>query len=1040
MPRTCGVRLILSIPGLLCVWPTWAAEGVAVSFEEKIRPLLTERCITCHSTEKQKGELDLERFVSIADARKEPAIWQNVLDQIASGEMPPRKEPQLLAEQKTLLITWAKGTLDQIALANAGDPGPVAIRRLSNVEYTNTLRDLTGIDALDPAREFPADGAAGEGFTNASAALVMSPALVSKYLDAAKEIAGHAVLLPDGIRFSARTTPRDWTDESLGQIRAFYSRFSGTGNATAVNLQGVKFDTNAGGRLPVEQYVAALLHERESLRAGQKTVADVSKGHSLNPKYTAILWAALNDTKPSLVLEGVRTRFRDAPANDASAVVSAISAWQQSLWRFSSIGHIGKVNGPKGWQEAVSPVAAQHELRLKLTPPKDRGDEKVYLSITQVFHDGPKGSVLWDQLRLVTKGGKDLLLRDIPGVLPSAVLVQSVPLIELSIPAAAIKETELVATVKLAGDCDPEAAIQVQMLAAKPAEVPGLSASNARSGNAPGQWSDNNLRTSHSAPILAHDASAAAKRLAAAFDDFRRVFPVALCYTKIVPVDEVVTLTLFYREDDQLRRLMLDDEQSAALDRMWSELRFVSESPLKQVDAFDQLWQFATQDAKPEAFEPMREPIRREAEAFRKLAIEVEPRHVQAVIDFADRAWRRPLAVVEQDELRSLYRKLRDQTLPHPTAVRLLIARVLVAPAFLYKAEKTNPGVTATPVSDEELASRLSYFLWSSCPDDELRRVAASGRLHEPEILVRQTRRMLKDAKVRRLATEFGCQWLGIRDLDTLNEKSERHFPTFLALRGAMQEEAIRYFADLFQEDRSVVSLIDADHSFMNGDLARHYGLIPATNDWRRIDGIRARGRGGVLGFAGTLARQAGASRTSPILRGNWVSEVLLGEKLPRPPKGVPVLPEEAPNGLTERQLIERHSSDASCAKCHQRIDPFGFALEGFDAIGRARTKDAADLPIDTHTRLPNGRELDGLSGLRNYILTERRDDFLRQFARKLLGYALGRSVQLSDQPLLDTMLVDLKSKDDKVGVVVERIVLSRQFREIRGRDLATGN
>ena len=301
-------------------------------------------------------------------------------------------------------------------------------------------------------------------------------------------------------------------------------------------------------------------------------------------------------------------------------------------------------------------------------------------------------------------------------------------------------------------------------------------------------------------------------------------------------------------------------------------------------------------------------------------------------------------------------------------------------------------------------------------------------------------RRMVKDAKSERLAREFGCQWLHVRDVATLDEKSERHFPTFLSLRGAMQEEAERFFADFFQQDRPVRSLLDADHVFVNGPLARHYGLKPVGEGWQRIDGVRAQGRGGILAFAATLAKQSGASRTSPILRGNWLSEVLLGEKLPRPPKGVPLLPETAPPGLTERQLIAQHSRDPACARCHVRIDPFGFALEGFDAIGRVRATDATGLAIDNRAVLPGGVAVDGLNGLRDYLVTQRRDDFLRQFSRKLLGYALGRSVQLSDKPLVDALVARLQTGEGRVSGALELIVLSPQFREVRGRDFKTNH
>jgi hypothetical protein len=398
------------------------------------------------------------------------------------------------------------------------------------------------------------------------------------------------------------------------------------------------------------------------------------------------------------------------------------------------------------------------------------------------------------------------------------------------------------------------------------------------------------------------------------------------------------------------------------------------------------------------------------------------------VLDFAEKAWRRPLTEKEITGLRTF-------------DPRLMLVRVLTSPAFLYRGEKV-PAKTA-PVSPQELATRLSYFLWSSAPDEELR---------SAKDVTTQTPRMLKSEKVRRLALEFGCQYLHVRDVATLEEKSERHFPTFLDLRDDMQEEVTRFFIDLIQNNRSILSLLDADHTFVNAELAKHYETgfptdsenpqirisekqsagslnLREIDSWKRIDGLHAQGRGGILGFAATLAKQAGASRTSAILRGTWLSEVILGDKLPIPPKGVPVLPEEAPADLTERQLIERHSRDENCTGCHKRIDPFGFALEGFDAIGRARK-------ADTQTTLPDGTQVDGLADLREYLLTKRRDDFLRQFSRKLLGYALGRSIQLSDKPLIEQMV----KSDLRIGTLVDLIVRSPQFREARGKEIISNH
>jgi len=298
----------------------------------------------------------------------------------------------------------------------------------------------------------------------------------------------------------------------------------------------------------------------------------------------------------------------------------------------------------------------------------------------------------------------------------------------------------------------------------------------------------------------------------------------------------------------------------------------------------------------------------------------------------------------------------------------------------------------------------------------------------------------LRDAKTRRLATEFACHWLQIDDFERLDEKSERHFPTFTSLRGVMAEESILFFTDLFQQGGSVLDILDADYTFLNDDLARHYGIPGVSGaQWRRVDGVKKFSRGGVLAQATTLAKQSGASRTSPILRGTWISEVLLGERLPKPPLGVPPLPDDeaATEGLTVRQLVEKHVSDPGCAVCHRRIDPYGFSLEAFDAIGRLRDKDLGDRPIDTRVTAMDGAEFEGLEGLRHYLLTKRRDAVLRQFCRKLLGYALGRTVQLSDDPLLAEMQRELAAHDFKVDAAIESIVRSRQFREIRGRESA---
>ena len=509
------------------------------------------------------------------------------------------------------------------------------------------------------------------------------------------------------------------------------------------------------------------------------------------------------------------------------------------------------------------------------------------------------------------------------------------------------------------------------------------------------------------------------------------MFPPQLCYERIVPVDEVVTLTLFYRQDDALQQLMLNDEQITTLNRMWDELLYVAQEPLRYEVAFEQIREFATQD-RPDLvkiWDPLKPQVIARAVAFRQRLLDSEPAHLRAVLEFAGRAWRRPLLDDERAGFLQFYHNLRTAEMSHEDAIRLTLARVLTSPVFLYRREVQSDGSQPQLVTDLELASRLSYFLWSSVPDAELRRVAEFGDLSNVTALTAQTRRMLKDSRMRRLSIQFACQWLHLRNFDQDDNKNEKLYPEFAALRHDMYEETVRFFEDMFRSNGSILDVLNANHTFLNEAIAKHYGINGIDGpQWRRVDSVRSHARGGILGMASLLASQSGASRTSPILRGSWIYETLLGERLPRPPANVPQLPDNVPQGLTARQLIDKHSSATACAKCHVKIDPFGFALEQYDAIGRLRP-----VSVDTRTKLEDGTEVDGINGLREYLLNKRRNDVVRQFCRKLLGFALGREVQLSDEPLLDRMVKRLSENQNRFHIAVEEIVLSDQFRRIRG-------
>ena len=328
--RPAGLMLaaiVLLAPTSAPAGPFTAVEG---DFQQQTLPLLKQFCLDCHSTAAKEGELDLERFSAFADVRHDPKAWQKVAEMLGNREMPPEDSPQPSAAQRDQLLGWVRRYLDTEARASAGDPGPVVLRRLNNAEYTYTVRDLTGAE-LNPAAEFPADSAAGEGFTNTGNALVMSPALVTKYLDAAKDIASHAVLVPDGMRFSAGNTRRDWTNEILYEIRSIYFRHtSRLGDANALNSWSVADPTKLtehDGRVDLESYFAALMRNRERLLDDPNAAAEIAAKERLNPKYTRLIAEMLVAEQPaSQLLEHVRKRWRAAGAGEAASIAAEVRA------------------------------------------------------------------------------------------------------------------------------------------------------------------------------------------------------------------------------------------------------------------------------------------------------------------------------------------------------------------------------------------------------------------------------------------------------------------------------------------------------------------------------------------------------------------------------------------------------------------------------------------------------------------------------------------------------------------------------------------
>jgi len=349
-----------------------------------------------------------------------------------------------------------------------------------------------------------------------------------------------------------------------------------------------------------------------------------------------------------------------------------------------------------------------------------------------------------------------------------------------------------------------------------------------------------------------------------------------------------------------------------------------------------------------------------------------------------------------------------------------------------------HAGAAKRALNNYELANRLSYFLWSSMPDAELLAHAAADDLRRPKVLVAQARRMLVDERIRGLALEFGGNWLDFRRFEQHNSVDRGRFPTFSnELRQAMFEEPVRFFVDLIQRDGSVFDFLYARHTFVNRVLAEHYDLpdlFLERDQWARIDDAADYGRGGLLPMGVFLTQNAPGLRTSPVKRGYWVVRRILGEKIPPPPPNVPELPaDEAKLDLSLRETLARHREHASCAGCHERFDSLGLVFEGYGPIGERRDVDLAGRAVDARASFPGGSEGIGLDGLRTYLRDHRHEDFLDNLCRKLLSYALGRTLIPSDDARVATMRQMLAASDHRFGSLIESIVTSPQFLTKRG-------
>lgn len=419
---------------------------------------------------------------------------------------------------------------------------------------------------------------------------------------------------------------------------------------------------------------------------------------------------------------------------------------------------------------------------------------------------------------------------------------------------------------------------------------------------------------------------------------------------------------------------------------------------------------------------------------------DLRPAARQVARSLAREAYRRPPTEAELDVLVDVFDLARSNGLDYTASLGLLLKAVLVSPQFLFiaPAGESRSGEPTVRLDDHHLASRLSYLLWSAPPDGELSALADKGELHQPAKLRAQTKRLLLHARARALFDGFGAQWLRVNDLER-QVFDPKLFPGMTpALREAMVDEARLFFESIVHDNEPAIQFINSDHTFLNQSLAGLYGLGSSVRGsrMRRVK-LDNPNRGGVLGMPATLAATSFPTRTSPVRRGVWVLEQLLGEHVPPPPPDIPALDKQEPNavqGLTLRQRTELHTKNPVCANCHQTLDPIGFGLENFDAIGRWRDRNEAGVAIDSAGKLPAGAAFNNPAELKR-LLANREPDLARNLTGRFMAYALGRPLEGYDEVVIDQLMVRIAADDYRVRTIFTEVIASYLFTNRRVED-----
>ncbi|HVX83276.1 MAG TPA: DUF1592 domain-containing protein [Phycisphaerae bacterium] len=928
------------------------ADALA-DYHQRVEPVLEKYCFACHGDGMARGGFSMDKSDTLEEILAQKKHWEAALGYINKKQMPPADvDDQPTKAERAVITGWIERNVYHMDAAHP-DPGRVTIRRLNRTEYSNSIRDLVGVD-FDPAADFPADDA-GYGFDNIGDVLTMPPMLLEKYLSAAdavvnaalptappKSVVRHFAAAQAEVGFNAIGDRGDgWVQlisleeddvavelplpagDYLFRVTAFAKR---TGGAL-VGFGSQEHDPAATREAPVPPKLGFFV--------GSTFIKDAEVSTDEGHPGTYEVRVGLPAGKSRLRVVARRTR---GGANELIMVNGKIGKQQDGIFFVKSL----EVEGPL-------PAAI---VRTRAKELQTSGEGKINDAGDWLMaHNGQAGT------SFVLEKDAEVILR----------------------------------ARAYANQCGDEPAKMQLMVDGKAAETVDVTAPGTLL-PIPGQ---------HLFEISLLDARPYVyeirEKLAAGKHTFAAGF-----------INEAEDAK---NANPNLRKRNL----------VVSYLEVVNtQAPLPT-------------PAMPAAF----------ARNFAMSLPAGDKKVARArgiLTAFARRAWRRPASGKEIERLVGLFEMADKRGETFENSLKLPLKAVLISPHFLFRgevqADPNNPQAVH-PIDEYALATRLSYFLWSTTPDDELLDLAERGELRAH--LSEQLKRMVASPKSRALVDNFAAQWLHFRDL-TYSSPDKELFPQFDdATRKAMQTETALFCDSLIREDRPVTELLSADYTFLNARLAKFYGIEGVNGEeFRKVSLAGTKRSGGVLTQGSILTLTSNPTRTSPVKRGKWVLENLLNAPPPPPPPNIPALPGDShPNSGTLREQMERHRADPTCASCHAMMDPIGFGLEHFNAVGQWRDVDDSKEAIDATGVLVTGESFNDPADLAKILITTKRDDFLHAVAEKMLTYALGRGVEYYDRPAVDKIVEQMEAHGDRFSSLIEGIVTSVPFEYRRGENAA---